>query len=285
VCVFVCVCLCVCVCVCVCMRVCVHARVRARARLCVCECVYVCMCVYGQRTQGTPVGYEDRHSHIILKSYALLLQNTLPRLRCSRNSRGTHTTRNAHLLTTHTLLLQKMGPWRRCSGNSRGIRGLTSVRVSCFGKLLIACGTLQHVNTHCNALQRTATTHYNTLQQYNLQHASVSSVGKLLIACGTLQHANTHCNTLQHTATHTATREHILFLRVIHSSVCKYVCVCVCVCACVCLYLLLCVCVFIYFRMHRLTETMKDLFLAAYCNTLQHNAMHCNNTLHHTPTH
>jgi len=75
---------------------------------------------------------------------------------------------------------------------------------------------LQHINTHCNALQRTATNSW-----FLVSSEFTSSTATL---CNTLQHIDTHCNTLQrtaialqhyntlqHTATHCYTLQHINF--------------------------------------------------------------------------
>ena len=47
-------------------------------------------------------------------------------------------------------------------------------------------------SSHCNALQHTATTHYNTQR----------GGGAVIPGVQLLHHTATHCNTLQHTATH-----------------------------------------------------------------------------------
>ena len=76
------------------------------------------------------------------------------------------------------------------------------------------CNTLQQrTATRCkNALQHTATTLCNTLQQRTatrsnnaLQNTATHSSNapqRTATHCNSLQHTATHCNTLQHTATH-----------------------------------------------------------------------------------
>ena len=59
--------------------------------------------------------------------------------------------------------------------------------------------TLQHTATHCNTLQRTAT----SPRAYRL--CEFVTLFYTALHCNTLQHTATHCSTLQHTAAHCRT--------------------------------------------------------------------------------
>jgi len=134
------------------------------------------------------------------------------------------------------------------------------------GECCVARGTLQHIERHCNALQRTATT-CNTLQQpathcYTSMHQRVYYRSWGLLCCK--WHAATHCNTLQQRTTTCKTLQNItasMSVIPIMRSVVSHMVRC---------------------NTLQRTATLCNALqhIETHCNTLQHTATHCNTTTH-----